>query len=253
MGDKKNVQRSPNRLPGPRRPGKSGAGGSVHVVGAGGPKYVKGIEHHHAPSGKWSTVQASPATSDGLIAGCCSLFSPDALVVAAIVGEFKLKPIAYKHLTWYLSDGGGADYVEDDNIKLMLEQDDSIQALFRRILTGSSGRVRGHRRIAQSDYASSLTGQDLRYAFGSIDRFDFVADFTAGTFQGWFQDCYEWHPYYPGLYSVKTGDAARSDNCIHAALVELKSGTARDFWMKGQATVDLAKIMTPPSPSIWPF
>jgi hypothetical protein len=135
----------------------------------------------------------------------------------------------------------------------MLEQDDGIQGSLRRVLAGKSGRVRGFRRIAQSDYSQSVTGQDLRFAFGAIDRFDFVADFKAGTFQGWFQDCYEWHPYYPGIYSVKGGDGARSDNCVHAALVELKLGTARDFWMKGQATVDLAKVMTPPSSSFWPF
>jgi hypothetical protein len=252
---KKNVQRSTTRLPGPARPAAGSGGASVHLVGAGAVIFTKGVEHRHAPSGRWSDIQAAPRTSDSVIAAACTFFSPDHLVDAAIVGEFKLKPIAFKHLRWYLADGGGSDFDEDENIKILLEQDVQIQALFRKSLAGGKGRVVGHRKITQSNYAPSLVGQDLRFAFGAIDRFDFIADFKAGTFQGWFQDLYEWHPFYPGIYSVKAGDAARDDNCVHAALVELKSGTARDFWMKGEATVDLAKIMTPPAPPspFWPF
>lgn len=251
----KNVQRAtPSRLPGPHRPTSPKLGASAHVVGAGSLKYTLGYTpHHHSPSGKWASIQNTPATSDSTIAECCSLFGPEYLVLGAVMGEFKTKPRALLHLRWYLSAGNGANYVEDDNIKTMLEQDDGVQALLRRRLKGKSGRVASFCRISQDDYSKSMTGQDLRFAFGSIDRFDYIADFKAGTLQGWFIDCYEWHPYYPGLYAVQTGDAPRSDNCVHAALVELKSQGAADFMMTGQATVDLSKIMTPPSPSLWPF
>jgi hypothetical protein len=42
-------------------------------------------------------------------------------------------------------------------------------------------------------------------------------------------------------------DAARETNCLHAALVELKSSGAADFWMKGEATVPLITVL-PASP-----
>ena len=35
---------------------------------------------------------------------------------------------------------------------------------------------------------------------------------------------------------------ARDTNCVHAALVELKSGGAADYWMKGEARVPLSLI-----------
>ena len=37
-------------------------------------------------------------------------------------------------------------------------------------------------------------------------------------------------------------DDAREPNCVHAALVELQSGTAADYWMKGEATVPLSVL-----------
>jgi hypothetical protein len=43
------------------------------------------------------------------------------------------------------------------------------------------------------------------------------------------------------------GDAVRPTNCVHAALVELKSGGgAKDYWMKGEATVPLSVIRPAP-------
>lgn len=35
---------------------------------------------------------------------------------------------------------------------------------------------------------------------------------------------------------------ARDTNCVHAALVELRSSGAADVWMKGEATVPLSVI-----------
>ena len=93
-------------------------------------------------------------------------------------------------------------------------------------------------KVEQSDYVD----QDLRFAFGAIDRLDIEVDFDAKTITGWFQDRYEWHPVYAGLYKKWSDDDARETNCVHAALVELQSGTAADYWMKGEATVPLSVL-----------
>ena len=37
----------------------------------------------------------------------------------------------------------------------------------------------------------------------------------------------------------------RETNCVHAALVELKSGGAADYWMKGEATIPLGDLAVP--------
>src|SRR5947209_3067841 len=103
MTKPRKVQRSKTRLPGPSRPAPGSGGASVHVVGAGGPVFTKGVKHDHKPSGRWADIQKAPCTSDSLVANACSLFSPDALVGVAIMAEFKTKPIALKHLLWYLS------------------------------------------------------------------------------------------------------------------------------------------------------
>jgi hypothetical protein len=72
---------------------------------------------------------------------------------------------------------------------------------------------------------------------------DFEVNFAQDVLRVWFQDRYEWHPVYP-FYTFKPGDKVRQDNCLHAALVELKvSGGPTDFWMKGKAEVALADIL----------
>jgi hypothetical protein len=199
-----------------------------------------GVNHGHSPSGKWSTVQASPDSSPELNALCPRL-SPQQLVDVAIVAKFLTKPIARAHLNWYLSTGGGRDFNEDANIKLMLTSDAGVQAAIRALLPpGRTGGVfTAFLKIEQSHYAN----QDLRFAFGAIDRLDFEADFSAGTLHAWFQDRYEWHPFYKGLYTAFFDDGARETNCLHAALVELKSSGAADFWMKGEATVPLTAVL----------
>jgi hypothetical protein len=102
-----------------------------------------------------------------------------------------------------------------------------------------------HFPFLQSDYVN----QDLRFAFGAIDRLDFEVDLASGTVHAWFQDRYEWHPVYP-FYKQFADDTfggfARETNCVHAALVELKSTSARDFWMKGEATVPLSALASAP-------
>jgi hypothetical protein len=195
------------------------------------------------PSGHWADVQAAP--NSGFWEGqVCSHLSPIGVVGAAMADQFTDKPIALRHLLWYLGAGGGADFVEDANLESMLKTDSGVQALLRaQIPTGrTSGTAGGHVKIEQDDYMN----QDFRFAFGAIDRLDFEADFSAGTLQAWFQDRYEWHPVYP-FYTAMAGDAVRSTNCVHAALVELKGGgLAKDYWMKGEATVPLRVIRPAP-------
>jgi hypothetical protein len=196
------------------------------------------------PSGHWTDVQAAPNSgfAEGLI---CSHLSPAGVVGAAIADEFSDKPIALRHLLWYLGAGGGADLVEDANLESMLRTDSGVQALLNaRIPTGrAGGTASAHFKIEQNDYVN----QDFRFAFGAIDRLDFEADFIAGTLHAWFQDRYEWHPVYP-FYTAMAGDAVRSTNCVHAALVELKiGGVAKDYWMKGEATVPLSAVRPAPA------
>jgi hypothetical protein len=206
------------------------------------PIYHPGVSHKHTPSGRWSDVQASPnSPGAGLhLIAACKVMSPRQLVDTAIFVEFRDKPIALKHLNWYLSAGRGMDFVEDANIQLMLETDTGIQAeIIRRLRPRAVAPTFSDSfKVEQYMYRN----QDLRFAFGAIDILDFEVDYAAGTVHAWFQDCYEWHPVYPGLYTMASGDSPRETNCVHAALVELQSSGAADFWMKGEATVPLSKF-----------
>jgi hypothetical protein len=197
-----------------------------------------GVMHNHKPSGKWADVQANPNSSNWKASQVCKHFDPiDVMNLAAFV-ELQGKPIAIDHLNWFFS-GGGVDFVEDANLDSMLRTDSGVQALINaRIPTGRShGTLAGHFKITQDDYNID----DFQFAFGAIDRLDFKVDFAAGTLHAWFQDRYEWHPVYP-FYTKLAGDSARETNCVHAAAVELKSGTARDYWMKGETTLPLEAL-----------
>jgi len=205
-----------------------------------------GVNHDHRPSGRWADVQANPNSSFWANRACAN-FSPNEVVGIAMYTEFSDKPLGLNHLSWYLVMGGGADLVEDVNLDGLLRIDTGVQALLGGLIPSTvpaSGRFTGHVKVEQSDYQD----QDFRYSFGAIDRLDFEVDFRAGTVHAWLQDRYEWHPVYPGLYTAKPGDVARETNCVHAAMVELKTGGARDFWMKGEATVPLSLFRggTPP-------
>ena len=198
------------------------------------------VSHNHTPSGRWADVQANPNNASGLIGWAldqlCPSSTPLQLVNTAKTLQFRDKPIALKHLNWYLADGKGADFVEDDNIADWLKRDRGIKnRLKREILPGR--RPRGHFEFLQSEYAIP----DFQYAFGSIDRVDFQVDFKRDAVRVWFVDRYEWHPVYP-FYKFMAGDGVRETNCLHAALVELKTSGAADFWMKGYADVNLSSL-----------
>jgi hypothetical protein len=135
----------------------------------------------------------------------------------------------------------------------MLRTDAKVQALILSLFPKgqSSGTFSRHVKISQDDYDD----QDFQYAFGAIDRLDFEVDFAAGSLHAWFMDRYEWHPFYPKIYKTMDGDTLRSTNAVHAAAVELKAGTARDFWMKGEVTIPLKAIQStaerPSPPRPW--
>jgi hypothetical protein len=202
--------------------------------------YNPGISHNHQPARRWADIQANPNSSMSLNT-LCPRVSPQGLVDWAIGVEFGGKPIALKHLRHYLTLGHGMDFNEDGNIEALLRQDTKVQALILSQLPAAapaSSSFKAYFELRQEDYSD----QDFRYAFGGIDRVDFEVNYDVGTVHVWFQDRYEWHPYYPGIYPVLSGDLLRETNCLHAALVELKTTGAADFWMKGEATVPLTVL-----------
>jgi hypothetical protein len=208
--------------------------------------YTPGSKHDHTPSGKWAEVQKNP--NSGFFENrVCANSSPQTVVDLAIWAKFDDKPIAKEHLDWYLTKGKGADFVENANIEKMLKTDRGVQAMIETRMPSpwpTTGKWSTAFKVEQSDYVD----QDLRFAFGAIDRLDVEVDFDAKTVTGWFQDRYEWHPVYAGLYKKFPDDAARETNCVHAALVELQSGTAADYWMKGEATVPLSAFSAGSAP-----
>jgi len=218
------------------------------------PNFVRGVDHAHQPTGRYKDVQANP-NSSLLLNIACPFLSAQGLVDLAKKNEFQDKPIALKHLNFYLTDGKGADFVEDANIKDWLTRDSGIKKrLKREIFTGLGRKPKGegHFTFEQTEFADDAAGQDFRFAFGGIDRVDFEVDFSQDTVRVFFQDRYEWHPVYPFYTFIgpsaqfpASGDEVRDTNCVHAALVELKASGAADYWMKGQAEVALSQIVGP--------
>ncbi len=191
-----------------------------------------GVMHDHQPSGRWADVQNDP-NSPGIVGSICKHNDPEWVMRLASIRTLYDKPLAKDHLRWYFT-GGGAEFVEDSNLELMLRTDSGVQKkITRNIPSGrSSGIFTDHVTITQDNYSD----EDFQYAFGEIDRLDFEVDFAAGTLHAWFQDRYEWHPVYP-FYKRMAGDYLRDTNCVHAAAVELKNDGAKDYWMKGEATI----------------
>jgi len=207
------------------------------------PKFTEGVNHAHKPSGRYADVRANPNSGAVESFACSTLSStPEGLVGLAKKFKFFDKPIALKHLDWFLKDGKGADFVEDDNIRDWITRDSGIRSRLKREIAKARRKGEGHFFFPQEEFAEDTAGQDFRFAFGAIDRVDFQVDFSQDTVRVWFKDRYEWHPVYP-FYDLQSGDVVRDTNCVHAALVELKSSGAADFWMKGQAEVALSAIV----------
>lgn len=222
---------------------QSGAPATPTAPAAPGVTFHPGVNHGHAPSGRWAEVQKNPKSGfwENRV---CANFPPSTVAGLAISHEFSDKPLGLEHLNWYLGNGGGKNFDEDANLARMLLTDKGVQALLAGLIPTAAppgGVFTGWVKVEQANYQI----QDFRYAFGAIDRLDFEADYASGTLHCWFQDRYEWHPVYPGLYTAMSGDVARETNCVHAALVELKSGGAADYWMQGEARVPLGVIRAP--------
>lgn len=214
------------------------------------PQFVPGVAHNHRPSGRWDYIRWH-ANSGFLINLACFFHSPRGVAESAIEHQFSDKPTALRHLMWYL-EAGGVDFFENDNLDRMVRTSEGFRRRFMVKRNGfiQMGRIqnpnRGFMTINQGDY----NNEDFRFSWGTIDRMDFEIDDIAGTMRLWFKDRYEFHPYYPSIYSVfgpatnlpedETADVPRETNCVHAAMVELKNDGAADFWMIGQATFPLS-------------
>jgi hypothetical protein len=219
--------------------------------------FVEGKKHDHKPSGAWSTIQNSDNCGNSTFGGegnfviaryLCSLSqgkTPREFIDAVISDgrAFGDKPIAKEHVLWYLN-GHGADFVEDNNIKLWLQQDKGIQkAIADEIFSRTKPVLRSHFEFDQGRFRV----EDFQFSFGAIDRVDYEVDPFDDSLHVWFKDRYEWHPVYPGLYLPQhSDDERRFTNNIHAAMVELKTSGAADYWMVGEATVPLNTVIDKP-------
>jgi len=201
--------------------------------------------HAHTPSGRYEDVRRNPNNAPGPIGGalaalCQSTTTPRELVDAAILLVFGDKPTAKRHLDWYLKDGKGKDFIEDENIKAWLRRDSGIRSRLKREIfpPGAKPKTEGNFTFGAGEFRID----DFQFSFGAIDRVDFEVNLGQDAVRVWFQDRYEWHPVYP-FYAFKAGDVVRQTNCLHAALVELQASGAADFWMKGKAEVALSQII----------
>lgn len=212
--------------------------------------------HHHEPAeGNWAKIQQiskekcddTYLESKYLTAEClCANNSPAEIMETILGTQMYFMPIAQEHLRYYMSGKGGI-YNENKNLKDLIENDDKVKQLFGNSMGGriNAGVNEGHFMIEQGHYGL----QDYRYAFGGIDRVDWMYDPGTKQVMIWFKDPYDFHPYYKDIYKdLGTGDrftqGPRSTNCIHAAAVELlKSGDedtgAAIFIMRGEATFDI--------------
>jgi hypothetical protein len=213
-----------------------------------------GVNHDHRPTGKWADVQSdasrrcsrlrdealrnprralSIAEQIGTECACSSL--PPSAVAATVRNTImQVLPLAQRHLDHYLR-GGGADLRVD--IADVLRSDSGVRGKLLRNIRASA---RGHFKVNQSDYAV----KDFQFAFGAIDRLDYEVNRSAGAVHVWFKDRYEWHPVGFG-YKKFRDDSRRVSNCVHAAMVELKSSGASDYWMVGEATIPLTDLTSP--------
>jgi hypothetical protein len=203
-----------------------------------GKPYTPGVHHDHRPSGRWSDIQAiekrscSVWSKEGGISCVCAIKDPKEVLDLAFRVKLSKYPLAQKHLTHYLS-GTGADYTED--VTDFITRDSGVRG---KLASSISAAPMGYFKVKQNDYAE----HGFRLSFGAIDRIDYEVDAASSKVHVWFADNYEWHPYYPGIYTPMPGDVKRETNCVHAAAVELKAKGAADFWMVGYGTIDLSSV-----------
>ncbi len=212
---------------------------AVAAPAAWAPQFTEGVAHNHAPCGRWPEIQAKPQSIDLRADQACRHFEP-ATVARMAKTYLGSDARAVAHLEHYLT-GGGVDYDEDANLAAMLAEDEGVRALVARQVLTPNAAPKGRFRIEQRDYAVS----DFLGAFGGIDIVEYEVLKDRDMLRVWFKDRYEWHPVYDGLYDRQAGDSERSNNCVHAAMVEMKSQGAADFWMVGKAVIPLSSLPAP--------
>jgi RHS repeat-associated protein len=202
--------------------------------------------HNHTPSGKWAQVRADAAKRGFEDLHCAREEDSRDVVDYALTRAKKDYPLATAHLQNYLT-GHGMTMIEDATLKQMLELDHGVADVLMHSITRAqqTGATTGYTWLDQGNYAIL----DYMNSFGAIDRLDWRLDAESGTVYVWFQDRYEWHPVYPGLYTSFNDDTRRDTNCFHAAMVEEKAYGAQDFWMIGDASTTLDALRT--SASQW--
>lgn len=211
-----------------------------------------GVNHAHAPTGRWADVQTSsgkqcsllrsralrsptkiPGMAQAIAVECaCANLSPGN--VARVVRNTIMRPLpmAQRHLDHYIA-GSGADLKVD--LADMIRRDGKLRAKLAKNIRVAGV---GHFKVNQSDYGV----KDFQFAIGAIDRLDFEVDRGRGVVHVWFKDRYEWHPV-GFAYKLLPGDVRRPTNCVHAAMVELKSSGAKDYWMVGDTRIPLSAVL----------
>lgn len=236
--------------------------------------YGREPHQHKGGDGRWDKVQeieaenclSTPKLSVRYAMSClCSVNQPEELIRQTFIAEMIDKPLARKHLSYYLN-GSGKELNVDESVMEMFMKDEGVRALLKMNIQGGmrNSVFSGNFMIRQSTYAI----EDFQKAFGGIDRVDWLVHPGHKFVEVWFKDPYDFHPVYPGLYD-NLGDGAdamvRDTNCLHAALIELteKNGTidrskfvdlmqkmgieykyqAKPFIMRGKAIIPLEYIL----------
>jgi len=201
--------------------------------------------HHHLPvqePGEWNKVceeaEKDPDLGLTLTALAKAKASPET-VVGFARPALAFNRMAQRHFDHYLN-GAGATVNEDENIKDWINGDDNARKVIAK-------RILNKRRDNEANVLVMFTFEqlmfgdsDARNSFGAIDNLEAAADFVMGTVDVWFEDTYEWHPpysqYKPRCPDIGTPGAKRDTNFGHAALVQMKTRTAKDYQMRGRAS-----------------
>ena len=201
--------------------------------------------HHHLPvqePGEWNKVCEEAEKDQDLgftLKQLASIKASPETVVGVARLALPFNRMAQGHFEHYLT-GAGATVNEDENIKTWIKGDANARKVIAK-------RIREKRRSNESNVRVMFTFEqlmfddsDARNSFGAIDNLEAAADFVMGTVDVWFEDTYEWHPpysqYRPRCPDIGTPGAKRDTNFGHAALVQMKTRTAKDFQMRGRAS-----------------
>ena len=248
------------RLPGRGKiiaTGASGTQSSLEVV-VQNPRsatdFIPGIQHNHEPLRDkdmldiWGRIRNNPNNDPdaiGLIMDdfCRNAPTPKDCIDECVRTFLRDKPRSVQHLNWYLRDGNGNDFNEDENIKLWLLRDKGIRKkLIFEVFRGDPQRNPPRHNGRFEFETGAFEDDEFRACFGSIDVVSYELDFSDGSIHVWFKDRYEWHPVYPGIYDQQTSDSVRNTNSLHAAMLEMKRMGAKDFWMKGEAFLPMSFV-----------